>query len=314
MSCKRIFLSIVFILLLLISSSVYLLVYAPYQRAAAHELAYFTELNPSLSQHPPNSGTTTPDPQNKTTTPLQPLTYHAFQLSSFDWDIHLQLHDNMRKTAKYPMQRRWVYVGGTPKQPLSWREKFSFVSPPGKGSCVDSPSICSTFNTALDTLAWRSRGPNPANRILTDLSFIDCDHSPALCDEFRIAPVMLLHLETKPPCFVKKDHSFDCSKRWTYIGLPLAKMPFQRKVWIGGFLVPAFPSAEEQLKMLMLWKGGLSQLELEEHTFRDTFVGNEGDLYTFEGVEEGSDEYEKKLQELAGFFDMILRNRGVTDA
>lgn len=91
-------------------------------------------------------------------------------------------------------------------------------------------------------------------------------------------------------------------------------MPFQRKVWIGRFLVPAFPSAEEQLKMLMVWKGGLNQLELEEYPARGNFVGNEDDLYTFEGVEKGSDVYEKKLQELAGFLGMILRNKGVRDA
>jgi hypothetical protein len=306
-SCKRLFIAITIVLPLLVSGYAYFLAFVPYRIAASHEEAYFAKLYSTASPHASRSNTSLSN-ETSSGTPLQPLIHDVFQLSSFAWERELRL--NLDGTAKYPMQRRWIYVGGTPQLPRSFRENFNVFSPPGKGSCVDSPSICDSFNVAFNTLAIKSYGPNSANRIRTTLAFMDCDNSPLLCDTFRINPVMLLHLETKPPCFVKKDHTFVCSKQWTYVSLPLKKMPWERRSRIGGHLVPVFPSAEEQLKILLQWEGRLEELGLEEDAYADTLVGEEGSGYTFEGVEKGDDGYEDKLRELAEFFAIIQRQTG----
>ncbi len=159
-------------------------------------------------------------------------------------------------------------------------------------------------------MAENSRRPNHADRIRTSVAFFDCDNSPLLCDVFRISPVMLLYLETKPPCLVRKNYTFVCSKRWTYISLPLKKMPFERKAWINGLLVPVFPSALEQFRSLMLWEGSLDGLGLEEDSFHDTLAGSEGGGYTFEDIVEGVDDsYEDRLRELAEFLAFVQGGR-----
>ena len=193
---------------------------------------------------------------------LTPLIHDIGQLRSWGWEEQLQLYDD--GFGQYPHQQHWIYVGGTHRK-RSIFEKLRVYSEPN-GSCVDEPYICDSFNDGFNRLLeyYHTHGTSRTSR--ASYGFMDCDVSPLLCDIFGIDPVMLLHLETKEPFKIEMEEEFRwiCTTKWSLVSLPLKKMPFTKTQRIGGYVVPVFPSAFEQLAALVTWDGAVDALKLKK--------------------------------------------------
>ncbi|KAF8855002.1 hypothetical protein BDZ45DRAFT_676511, partial [Acephala macrosclerotiorum] len=229
----------------------------PLYRALEYETAYWNELErlsmidmvwetvPGLQY----SNEPRPPAYNQR---LLPKIHDIAQLATNGWQTQLGLHKD--GYAEYPGQQRWIYAAGTPKKEPSFWERHSWSMAPN-GSCVDAPHICHGFNSAFDHTVELQHTHRRASA--ASLVFMDCDVTPALCDEFGIDAVMLMHLQTMMPCTNKKVGVFDpiCSVRWSKFSLPLLKMPWTKQVKIAGYIVPVFPTYEEQLASLVGWDG-----------------------------------------------------------
>ncbi|CZR58800.1 uncharacterized protein PAC_08692 [Phialocephala subalpina] len=252
----------------------------PLYRALEFETAYWDELErlsmidmvwdtvPGMQY----SDDPRPPPYNER---LLPKIHDIAQLATNAWQTQLRLHKD--GYAQYPGQQSWIYVAGTPKKEPSFWERHSWTMAPN-GSCVDAPYICHGFNAAFDHIVERQHTHRRASA--ASLAFMDCDVTPALCDEFDTDAVFLMHLQTMMPCTNKKAGVFDpvCSVRWSRFGLPLLKMPWTKQVRIGSYIVPAFPTFEEQLASLVGWDGSEATID----TCADTVLQNLVDVQMYE--------------------------------
>jgi len=235
----------------------------PNNAVAEREFAYFSEIarleeldsqSPWLAQM--DLETEKAPPYNQR---LLPLIHDITQLNSWDWQKQLNLYED--GTAEYPSQRFWLYVGGTAK---TQRSGLGHMFTDQNGSCEDPPYICDSWNEGFNRLLeyYHTHGTTRTTKGVS-YGFVDCDVSPMICEMWDIKPVMLVYLETKSPCTSEMDpFRFICSVKWTFVPLPLKKMPFPRKEMIKGRLVPTFPSAYEQMKALVGYDGATEGLEL----------------------------------------------------
>jgi hypothetical protein len=207
---------------------------------------------------------------------LTPIIHNVAQLSSWNWQKGLDLYEN--GTAEYPIDQFWIYVAGTYRE-KGLREKMSLYTEPG-GACVDPPYICDAFNAAFNTLVekYHTHGTERTSR--ARLRFVDCDASPILCDEWGMDPVMPVNVQTGRPCRAVWNPSEPfrqvCGVHWRFVSLPLKEMPYTITQNIGGNVVPVFPSAEEQIKALVMWEGSQDAYEYESHQMLDNIVEEEG--------------------------------------
>lgn len=175
----------------------------------------------------------------------------------------------------------------------------SLMSLPGP-SCVDPADICHSFNKGFDRLIELYHTHRENQTAHTALTFVDCDVSPYLCDEWSVDPVLLAHMQTSSLCKLELDpFRYRCSVKWRFVALPLQKMPFQRTVRLSDLVsasssiapivnqaagsgekspktfdpvVPVFPSAFEQLHSMVSYSGSVEALEFQEHEIIDIKV------------------------------------------
>ncbi|KAL1868345.1 hypothetical protein Plec18167_008270 [Paecilomyces lecythidis] len=167
----------------------------------------------------------------------------------------------------------------------------SIISLPGP-SCVDSPDICHSFNSGFDRLLELYHTHRQNQTANTGLTFVDCDVSPYICDEWGVNPVMLIHVRTSSPCRTEMSpFRWYCSVKWHFVALPLRKLPVQRTVRLSDLVsasssiapissqkgpseksfkrfdpvVPVFPSAFEQLHSMVSYSDSVEALEFQEH-------------------------------------------------
>jgi hypothetical protein len=100
------------------------------------------------------------------------------------------------------------------------------------------------------------------------LRWVDCDVSPMLCSAFwgLSGNNLLVHMTTEDDCDFSMLPSGSCAVTWRWIGLPIRQAPWTRQIRIpldggGSTVVPAFPSAEEQLWNLMAYDGAVHALD-----------------------------------------------------
>ncbi|KAL1986064.1 hypothetical protein VTN96DRAFT_7077 [Rasamsonia emersonii] len=307
--------SICFLLTVILpAASVFLLTVRPMIRALRHEAEYFGELEEQRRRDRDWDKAATrgrmpwmlevleaPVPWNDPRR-RRPLIHDITQLMTGEWKTQMRLNDD--GTAEFPQLEYWIYVGGTSRGRSLWslslgdwrtyvRDIYPFPvpSPPGP-SCADEPAICTSFNAAFDRLLelYHTHRVNQTGR--GDLVFADCDVSPMLCDELRLSPLMLVHVQTQSPCGgeMEPEYHFVCPVKWRFVSLPLKKMPFQRTVRLSALLssssslsikpasketspgdsnndhvVPVFPSAFEQLHSLVSYDGSVEALDVEEN-------------------------------------------------
>ncbi|KAF2013960.1 hypothetical protein BU24DRAFT_411651 [Aaosphaeria arxii CBS 175.79] len=213
---------------------------------------------------------------------------------------------NFDGTGDEPGAEYWIYFGGT--APLTPSDKThiqnlqqentqlpihklhdvpnptnrntsTFTHPYITHSCLDDPSVCTTYNTAFNAIAarWHSTlspddydpflpldpGSSTSPSITTPakLRYVNCDVSPLMCSTlWGIGgdPTMLLHVKQGTQCEAMLQ-VYRCPTTWSFIGLPIDIAPWTRRVRIpldrgGSVVVPAFPTAEEQLwAMVSQW-------------------------------------------------------------
>ncbi|RDL32104.1 uncharacterized protein BP5553_09506 [Venustampulla echinocandica] len=238
----------------------------PWYRAHSYEVSYFTEI---LRLEDLDSEYASVDIREMLdieqppayNTRRTPLIQDIPQLRSWDWQEMMRLHPD--GTAPYTGQEFWIYVGGTPKKslsfPFNWWDNLSLFSRPA-GSCVDEDYICAAFNRGFDRLVERYHTHGKERTSGASLAFVDCDVSPLFCDEWAVDPVMLAHIESVGPCRKVKGEVMRaaCTVKYRSVSLPLKTMPFSRKEMVGGkkgVPVEVFPSAEEQVRQLVMWDG-----------------------------------------------------------
>jgi hypothetical protein len=309
--------------------------------AEKHELEYSAELRHykeiesrwnTFAKHMPSvldvPGVERPVPWNERRS--VPLIKDITQLWTGTWKKQMQLYED--GTAEYPSQEFWIYAGGRSKME-EWKEEEGASSQTGTSSsdwkknlisraykqlntftgdllpslpgphCIDEPHICNAYNRAYDRLIelYHTHRANQTSR--AGVAFVDCDNSPALCDEWMVQPVILIHVRTQRPCRTefKPQLHFICSVKWRFVALPLKKMPFTRTMRLSSLLamesssssssiitppgkgllpgrrdndpvVPVFPSAFEQLHSLVSYYGSVDALDFEEREMEEIIV------------------------------------------
>lgn len=167
----------------------------------------------------------------------------------------------------------WIYLTGTAPdsapQPNAYTHKWK------KPDCDDPTNICDSHLDAFRRIAkrWpttRFWGPNGITA-RTQLRWIDCDVSPLLCSAFWgfAGTNLLVHMKTGTDCSYSMIPSGSCSIQWRWIGLPVYHTPWTRQIRIpldrgGSTVVPAFPSAEEQMWNVMSYPAALDYLNYDD--------------------------------------------------
>lgn len=164
-------------------------------------------------------------------------------------------------------KEQWIYLTGTPPgytdDALSaFQHKFK------RHECYRDPEyIALMYRNAFKevTKRWigmdgRFNGPEH-----TLFRWADCDISPMICGRFGLSGNnILIHMEITDECDIGVTDTGDEVKRcqviWRWMGLPLLILPWSRQIRValdggGSTVVPAFPSAEEQLWSLMSQPG-----------------------------------------------------------
>ncbi|TKX24406.1 hypothetical protein C1H76_3353 [Elsinoe australis] len=195
------------------------------------------------------------------------------QIWSHDASKPLNLHGGdlwsvITGYGKGPDHETWIYVGGTNPGLNPWLSLPLMVTR-ANGSCVDPPEICDAYTAAFQRLMSDYQVERQRLNSKPSFKLADCDVSPALCDHWQVNPVMMVHVKTMQPCkFVltyenegRPGIHYACTVTWSYVSLPLSGLPYNRMVRIGGHRVPAFPSAFEQLRSLIVYDGSVEALK-----------------------------------------------------
>lgn len=128
---------------------------------------------------------------------------------------------------------------------------------------------------------------------------------------------MLAHFRVMQPCRFRmsKPMGFICSVKVSHVSLPLATMPYIRKVRIGPRLVPAFPSHYEQLRTLIMFDGSVDGLD-EDSVTRIEFTADPNADYSHEFPKVELGEQDHWLAEIAigGFQGLAQRYMSLREA
>lgn len=195
--------------------------------------------------------------------------------------------------GKYPAgEQTWIYIGGTNPGSLPWYTPWTPYTR-YNASCMDDPDVCDSYNSAFNTLATElHQGELLPIEPSFKLAFADCDVSGGVCNSLALNPIMMSHLRIIEPCRLELGKSrmrFICSTRWTHIGLPLESVPFIRRIRIGDYVVPAFPSHYEQLRTLLVFDGIMDALKVDgSYLTREESLAEPSDRWEIPG-----EEYEK---------------------
>ena len=250
----------------------YLLLVRPLQISYYHDLRYHRELEhfesreASWARWPKGTG---PSLQAQTPAPRsqrpQRLVEDVPQLHFHNWRDSLNLYAD--GTGRWPRQDYWIYVGGTGRNESdgwlkeAWRDMAAATMP--GSNCVDPPEMCSAFNDAFNALVEETHVSSERWPAFPLRRFVDCDHSPLVCDWLAVDANVLLHFETGRCRFRLGPYAGQrCDTKWSVVPLPLPRMPFQRSQTLpDGRVVPVFPSALEQLSSVIHHRGALEALE-----------------------------------------------------
>lgn len=144
-------------------------------------------------------------------------------------------------------------------------------------SCLDPVDMCDAYNIAFDRISTRWHGvgrdrvehPDTTKALLR---YVDCDITPLFCSKFSgvpADPVHLVHLRIGEDCDWS-THIGSCPVTWRFVGLPVQKLPWTRQIRVsldkgGSVVVPAFPSAEEQMWSIMTQPGAEQSTRINEY-------------------------------------------------
>ncbi|KAF4556682.1 Hypothetical protein D9617_1g085610 [Elsinoe fawcettii] len=278
-------------LIVTILTATWFLAFSPYVAGVEYEAYVHNQTRQYLAQNSATSGVGSPDTGAQEDTRFYdkhvttPLIRNATQVWSESMEP-IGLHDGevgggVRGYGKGSAHENWIYLGGTNPGIKGWLSTYSLVAHANE-SCVDEPAVCDAYNAGYQRLVDQYHTRPAGHRPKGDLKFIDCDVSPAICDWWQLNPVMLVHVKTQQPCHFITDFEtgrprllYLCSVKWTYVGLPFDKMPYNRNIRIGGKLVPAFPSEYEQLRSVVWYDGALQTLEGQEAITSDYYDASE---------------------------------------
>ena len=197
-----------------------------------------------------------------------PTTDHDFQA----WNDVLGLNLDGTASDFSAGSEAWIYLAGTAhdsrQRPGSYSHKWKLPD------CDDPADMCDEYIDAFQRMSkrWHRRGLDLdldiMGKSLAFLRWVDCDVSPILCSTtWGGAGVnLLLHMKVDHNCDYSMIPVGSCGVTWRWIGLPLRTLPWTRQIRIpldggGSTVVPAFPSADEQLETLMIQHGALEALE-----------------------------------------------------
>ncbi|KAH7379252.1 hypothetical protein DE146DRAFT_308972 [Phaeosphaeria sp. MPI-PUGE-AT-0046c] len=238
----------------------------PMRRAHYLELDYQRKLiHPSKNRH-------------QLSTYVQPLVEDAEQLflwtdpsSKFrTYDASLGLNHDATAQEFAARTETWIYLASTASdsapQPFAYTHKWK------NPYCIDPGFVCDAYLDAFRRIAKRwpkakRSGPNGMTS-RTQLRWVDCDVSPMLCSPFfgLAGSNLLVHMTVGADCDFSMIPTGSCPVTWRWVGLPVMKAPWTRQIRIkldrgGSTVVPAFPSAEEQMWTIMAYDGALDALK-----------------------------------------------------
>jgi hypothetical protein len=165
----------------------------------------------------------------------------------------------------------WIFLASTNhdsrQRPNSFSHKWK------QSDCEDTGYMCDMYLDAFQRIGRRWSGLAIDGSYVLDppealLRWVDCDVSPMLCSAFwgLSGNNLLVHMTTEDDCDFSMLPSGSCAVTWRWIGLPIRQAPWTRQIRIpldggGSTVVPAFPSAEEQLWNLMAYDGAVHALD-----------------------------------------------------
>lgn len=172
----------------------------------------------------------------------------------------------------------WIYLAGSAQGQEHAGNDRTFSHRFKTHDCNDPPYICDMYREAFNRVSERWHATSnqvqaPENSANPALRWGDCDVSPLLCTALwgLGGNNFLVHMKVG----VEGDHSVvdldgnnvtRCPVTWRHVGLPLKTLPWSRPIRIpldngGSTVVPAFPSAEEQLWTIMAQSGAEQGLD-----------------------------------------------------
>ncbi|KAH7347969.1 hypothetical protein BKA66DRAFT_576403 [Pyrenochaeta sp. MPI-SDFR-AT-0127] len=166
----------------------------------------------------------------------------------------------------------WVYLSSTAEGSSS--EPGAFAHPWKGHDCNDPAYICDMYRDAFKRISERWYGTDKSGRAHHEgtstaiLRWVDCDVSPLLCSPFwgLSGSNLLVHMKVGEACDYSMGGLPRCPITWRWVGLPVYHPPWTRQIRIpldrgGSTVVPAFPSAEEQMWSIMAYSGAEQGLD-----------------------------------------------------
>jgi hypothetical protein len=186
------------------------------------------------------------------------------------WDEILELNNDGTATDLGGNSEAWIYLAGTAhdsrQRPNSYSHKWK------RPDCDDPAHICDMFLDAFRSIStyWPNEKVDTGYMLRlpeTLLRWVDCDVSPMLCSPIwgLSGANMLVHMKTDDACDYSMLPAGSCAVTWRWIGLPIRQAPWTRQIRIpldsgDSTVVPAFPSAEEQMWNIMAYEGALEAM------------------------------------------------------
>jgi hypothetical protein len=155
----------------------------------------------------------------------------------------------------------WIFLAGTNQDSRQRPDPFSHKWK--KSDCADPGYICDMYLDAFQRISrrWSGLAVDPPKALLR---WVDCDVSPMLCSPYwgLSGNNLLVHMTIEDDCDFSMIPSGSCAVTWRWIGLPIHQAPWTRQIRIsldggGSTVVPAFPSAEEQMWNMMAYDGAV---------------------------------------------------------
>jgi hypothetical protein len=165
----------------------------------------------------------------------------------------------------------WIFLAGTNHDSRQRPNPFSHKWK--DSDCADPGYICDMYLDAFQRISRRWSGLAVDGSYVLDppkalLRWVDCDVSPMLCSPYwgLSGNNLLVHMTIEDDCDFSMIPSGSCTVTWRWIGLPIYQAPWTRQIRIpldggGSTVVPAFPSAEEQMWNMMAYDGAVDALD-----------------------------------------------------
>lgn len=218
---------------------------------------------------------------------IEQLFFWTVSGSKFEtWDKILGLHSDGTAIRHRTGFEAWIYLAST--APDSRQELNTYAHKWKKRACEDPAYICDMYLDAFRSISkrWqdlRHYGTEPVGASRTLLRWVDCDVSPMLCSAILglSGSNLLVHMKADSACRYEMLPDGSCPVTWRWFGLPVYQVPWTRKIRIplrqgGSTVVPAFPSAEEQMWNIMANEGmaeGMDYDDEESYTpYRNSIV------------------------------------------